>query len=94
MKSKTKVLTPEEKLAQALLPREEWPYELPKGWVWTEIEPFVQVIRGVTYKKNDMQNISATENSLILRGGNIEEGTANLKTNDNVFVDKRLISGC
>lgn len=35
MKSKTKALTPEEKLTQALLPREEWPYELPKGWVWT-----------------------------------------------------------
>ncbi|WP_299143497.1 restriction endonuclease subunit S [uncultured Dialister sp.] len=92
MKSKKKVLTPEEKLTQALLPKEEWPYELPKGWVWTEVEPFVQVIRGVTYKKNDVQNISAIDNALILRGGNIEEGTVNLKTNDNVFVDKRLIS--
>ena len=35
MKSKKKALTPEKKLSQALLPREEWPYELPKGWVWT-----------------------------------------------------------
>lgn len=35
MKSKKKALTPGEKLAQALVPREEWPYELPKGWVWT-----------------------------------------------------------
>lgn len=92
MKSKKKSLTPEEKLSQALLPREEWPYELPKGWVWTRVEPFVQVIRGVAYKKNDVQNISAIENALILRGGNIEEGAVNLKTNDNVFVDKRLIS--
>lgn len=92
MKSKTKALTPEEKLSQALLPREEWPYELPKGWVWTRVEPFIQVIRGVTYKKNDVQNISTIENALILRGGNIEERTINLKTNDNVFVDKSLIS--
>lgn len=92
MKSKTKALTPEEKLSQALLPREEWPYELPKGWVWTRVEPFIQVIRGVTYKKNDVQNISTIENALILRGGNIEEGTINLKMNDNVFVDKSLIS--
>lgn len=38
MKSKKKALTPEEKLSQALLPREEWPYELPKGWVWTRID--------------------------------------------------------
>lgn len=38
MKSKKKALTPEEKLSQALLPREEWPYELPKGWVWTRVE--------------------------------------------------------
>lgn len=38
MRSKKKALTPEEKLSQALLPREEWPYELPKGWVWTRVE--------------------------------------------------------
>lgn len=43
MKSKTKALTPEEKLSQALLPREEWPYELPKGWVWTRMEYVYQV---------------------------------------------------
>lgn len=43
MKSKKKALTPEEKLSQALLPREEWPYELPKGWVWTRIKYVYQV---------------------------------------------------
>lgn len=43
MKAKTKALTLEEKLTQALLPREEWPYELPKGWVWTRIESIYQI---------------------------------------------------
>lgn len=35
MAGKKTALTAEEKLARALVPQEEWPYELPKGWVWT-----------------------------------------------------------
>lgn len=38
MAGKKTALTAEEKLAQALVPQEEWPYELPKGWVWTRVE--------------------------------------------------------
>lgn len=37
MAGKKTALTAEEKLAQALVPQEEWPYELPKGWVWTRV---------------------------------------------------------
>ncbi len=29
--------TPEEKLAAALVPEEDWPYELPEGWCWVRI---------------------------------------------------------
>lgn len=50
MKSKTKALTPEEKLSQALLPREEWPYELPEGWVWTRLGNLTRIIGGGTPK--------------------------------------------
>lgn len=50
MKSKTKALTPEEKLTQALLPREEWPYELPEGWVWTRLGNLTRIIGGGTPK--------------------------------------------
>ncbi len=33
-KKQKKALTPEERLAAARVPKEEWPYELPEGWEW------------------------------------------------------------
>lgn len=33
-KTRQKELTPEERLQNALVPKEEWPYELPEGWRW------------------------------------------------------------
>ncbi|WP_337544038.1 restriction endonuclease subunit S [Acidaminococcus timonensis] len=35
MAGKKQSLTPEEKLARALVPQDQQPYKLPKGWVWT-----------------------------------------------------------
>lgn len=35
MAGKKTALTSEEKLAQALVPQDQQPYKLPKGWVWT-----------------------------------------------------------
>ncbi|WP_302451444.1 restriction endonuclease subunit S [Acidaminococcus fermentans] len=35
MAGKKQSLIPEEKLAQALVPQDQQPYKLPKGWVWT-----------------------------------------------------------
>lgn len=37
-KKKEEVLTPEEKLRQALVPESEWPYKVPGNWQWTRIE--------------------------------------------------------
>lgn len=34
MAKKKQVLTPEERLAAALVPEEKWPYALPEGWKW------------------------------------------------------------
>ena len=34
---KQKELTPEEKLAQALVPVEEQPYPIPENWCWTTL---------------------------------------------------------
>ena len=36
-KKKEKVLTPEEKLQQALVPESEWPYEVPGNWKWIRL---------------------------------------------------------
>lgn len=37
MAKKKQDLTPEERLAAALVPEEEWPYALPDGWNWVRI---------------------------------------------------------
>lgn len=37
-KKQKKELTPEERLAAARVPKEEWPYELPEGWEWVRLE--------------------------------------------------------
>ena len=37
MAKNKKEMTPEERLAAALVPEEEQPYELPKGWKWVRI---------------------------------------------------------
>ena len=37
MARKKQSLTPEEKLARALVPQDQQPYKLPKGWVWTRL---------------------------------------------------------
>jgi type I restriction enzyme S subunit len=38
-KAKQKELTPEERLQNALVPKKEWPYELPEGWKWVYLIP-------------------------------------------------------
>lgn len=37
MAGKKQPLTPEEKLARSLVPQDQQPYKLPKGWVWTRL---------------------------------------------------------
>lgn len=37
MAKKKQDLTPEERIAAALVPEEEWPYALPDGWKWVRI---------------------------------------------------------
>ena len=39
-------LTPEEKLAQALVPVEEQPYQVPENWCWTALENLIELISG------------------------------------------------
>lgn len=51
-KKKESALTPEEKLAQALVPVEEQPYAIPQNWAWAKLETIVSLYngdRGVNY---------------------------------------------
>lgn len=69
----------------------EAPYELPEGWKWYRLGDFINIFRGVSYKKNDAHNEKQENDCLIIRGGNIDEGCINLNS-DNVFVNKSLVS--
>lgn len=91
MPKKKTALTIEERLQQALVPAEEQPYELPENWVWVRLGNFIDLLRGVSYKKHDVHNEKMENDCLILRGGNIIEGGLDLNA-DNVYVDKSLVS--
>ena len=43
---KEKALTPEEKLAQALVPDLEQPYRVPENWCWVKLQSFSQIRTG------------------------------------------------
>ena len=56
-KKKEVELTPEERLQQALVPEEEWTYELPEGWKWyffngvvSEVKDREDIFKDVTVK--------------------------------------------
>lgn len=91
MPKKKTALTIEERLQQALVPVEEQPYEVPENWVWVRLGNFIDLLRGVSYKKHDVHNEKMENDCLILRGGNIIEGGLDLNA-DNVYVDKSLVS--
>ena len=79
-----------QKNAPQILPREEWPYEVPENWVWTVAKNTVNLYRGVSYKKNDAHTDKHSNDYLILRGGNISEGKIDTFA-DNIYVNKDLV---
>jgi type I restriction enzyme, S subunit len=82
--------TIEKLLEEALVPEEEQPYEVPENWVWSNAGALSETIRGVSYKKNQAEALKDVNNCLILRGGNIQDGTI-LNQDDNVYVSKELV---
>ncbi len=67
------------------------PYQIPSNWSWNTVGELVTIIRGVSYKKNQVHNIKEKDDILILRGGNILEGSIDF-ANDNVYVNKSLVN--
>lgn len=49
--AKNKELTFEEKLKEALIPKEEQPYEIPESWEWVKLGKVNNVITGNTPSK-------------------------------------------
>lgn len=52
-KKKTAVLSPEDKLQQALVPMEEQPYKVPENWRWVEFDSIVSVSKDKTNDFSD-----------------------------------------
>ena len=50
-KKKEAKLSPEERMQQAMVPEEEWPYELPEGWKWVRLGSVCSFIGGGTPSK-------------------------------------------
>lgn len=46
MAKKKQELSPEERLAAALVPEEEQPYQLPEGWKWVRLGSIAEIVRG------------------------------------------------
>ena len=65
----------------------------PGDWKIVKAGELVKVIRGVSYKDSDVHRAKQNDDCLILRGGNIlENGTINIAVDDNVYVNRSLIS--
>ena len=90
-KKKEAVLSPAERLQAALVPESEQPYQAPKNWCWTRVGELTIFYKGVSYKKQDAHPEKNSQDYLILRGGNVLEGTIVLETNDNVYVNHNLV---
>lgn len=69
-KKKENALTPEEKLAQVIVPVNEQPYRLPENWCWVRLGGLGYTNIGLTYRPG---NINET-GTIVLRSSNIQDG--------------------
>ncbi len=65
--------------------------ELPRGWIETTVNEIAFILRGISYSKNDERKENFENACLVLRGGNIQDGSLIFERNDNVFVNKNLV---
>ena len=68
-KKKESALTPEEKLAQALVPVEEQPYQVPENWGWTKQGSVSKFLNGRAYKQTELLEDDTL--TPVLRVGNL-----------------------
>ncbi|MCL6659783.1 restriction endonuclease subunit S [Paenibacillus amylolyticus] len=80
----------EELLKEALVPVEEQPYEVPVNWSWVKLGLLVKILRGVSYKKHEVELVPTSNSCLVVRGGNVQKGKI-INQDDNVYVDLSLV---
>jgi len=64
VKTKKKDLTPEERLAEALVPEDEQPYVIPENWVWTQLPRVCEYIRAGGDKPKNFSETKTTANNI------------------------------
>lgn len=89
-KKKGGTLTPEEKLAQALVPDWEQPYKVPGNWCWARIGALSEFERGITFPASAKENELAEDNIPCLRTANVQE---NLEIDDLIYVNRSFMKG-
>lgn len=75
---KKKELTIEEKLAEALVPVEEQPYQVPENWCWSKFSPLIELISGRDAALSEC-NDSGIGVPYILGASNIENNSFNIE---------------
>ena len=81
-KKKQIELTIEEKLQNALVPKEEQPYKIPNNWCWTYFKDIFYIENGYAFKKIDYKK----QGIPLVRISNIENGVINI--DECIYVDK------
>ncbi|AVE79313.1 restriction endonuclease subunit S [Klebsiella michiganensis] len=68
---------------------EEKPFELPKGWEWVRLGGIAEIIRGVTYTKNQCFDVKTVGTIALLRANNIQE---QIVLDPLIYVDANIVS--
>ena len=89
-KKKESTLTPEEKLAQALVLEGEQPYQVPGNWCWAKIGAISDFERGITFPASAKEHEPSEENIPCLRTANVQES---LEIDDLIYVNQSFMKG-
>ena len=93
-KKKEKILTPEEKLQEALVPESEWPYKVPENWCWTRLSSLISASKEKTEDFSDKEvkyiGLENIEKDYGIVSYNSSEGIKSLKS---VFHEGQILYG-
>ena len=93
-KKKETILTPEEKLQEALVPESEWPYKVPKNWRWVRFGFLAKEMADGPFGSNlKTEHYTKNKEARIIQLGNIsEEGWKEDNTKYTTFEHAKEIS--
>lgn len=93
-KAKAATLTPEEKLAQALVPVEAQPYPVPGNWCWVYLPSLCEYMRAGGDKPQNMSNVKTEEYQIpVVANGLQEDGIIGYTNIENEKAGTVTVSG-